>query len=74
MVLDGYHSITNVDYSPVVIERMRELHDGVLGLRYVLADCRRASSCAQAFKLSSLFCRLPRKNTTIVQDLWCRWN
>jgi len=43
MVLDGYHSITNVDYSSVAIERMREMHKGVHGLHYVLADCRRAS-------------------------------
>jgi hypothetical protein len=42
MVLDGYHSITNVDYSAVAIERMREMHKGVCGLHYVLADCRRA--------------------------------
>ena len=43
MVLDGYQSITNVDYSAVVIAKMRELHRNVRGLRYAVADCRRAA-------------------------------
>lgn len=43
MVLDGYQSITNVDYSSVAIARMRELHRNVRGLRYAVADCRRAA-------------------------------
>ena len=43
MVQDGYQSITNVDYSSVAIARMRELHRDVRGLRYAVADCRRAA-------------------------------
>lgn len=43
MVLDGYQSITNVDYSSVVIAQMRELHRNVRGLRYAVADCRRVA-------------------------------
>lgn len=45
MVMDGYQSITNVDYSAVAIERMRDQHKGVRGLRYAVADCRRAARC-----------------------------
>ena len=43
MVLDGYQSVTNVDYSSVVIAKMRELHRNVRGLRYAVADCRCAA-------------------------------
>ena len=51
MVMDRYQSITNVDYSAVAIERMRDQHKGVRGLRYAVADCRRAAPLLPAARL-----------------------
>ena len=38
--LGGYKSIVSIDYSPVAIELLRELHKGMPQLSYEVADCR----------------------------------
>ncbi|PNW77665.1 hypothetical protein CHLRE_10g446300v5 [Chlamydomonas reinhardtii] len=43
MAMDGYR-VTNVDISPVVIERMKLQHSQLAGLDYLVADCRDMSS------------------------------
>lgn len=41
MALDGYKDVTNVDYSPVVIQQLRQAHGTTWpALRYAVADCR----------------------------------
>ncbi|GIL49254.1 hypothetical protein Vafri_5381 [Volvox africanus] len=37
---DGYREIVNVDYAPVCIQQLSELHAGLPGLSYEVADCR----------------------------------
>ncbi len=40
MNLDGYASITSVDYSEVVIDQMQQAHQHYPQLQYAVADAR----------------------------------
>ncbi|KAG2428805.1 hypothetical protein HXX76_011505 [Chlamydomonas incerta] len=63
MALDGY-SVTNVDISPVVIERMKLQHSQLPTLEYLVADCRDMSglpgggfgSCIDKGTLDAVLC------------------
>ncbi|EFJ42242.1 hypothetical protein VOLCADRAFT_83711 [Volvox carteri f. nagariensis] len=45
---DGYQRILNVDYAPVCIQQLSELHAGLQGLSYEVADCRSMPQYADA--------------------------
>lgn len=37
---DGYHNIVNLDYSPVVIEKMRRANEQCAGMEWIVGDVR----------------------------------
>ena len=56
MALDGYASITSVDYSDVVVEQMQQSPGQLPQLRYAVADARCAASCVRIHTAAALLC------------------
>lgn len=49
MYLDGYRNIVNMDYSPVVIDRMREAHANMTEMTWVEMDINKLDFANDTF-------------------------
>ena len=49
MYYDGYTNIVNIDYSPIIIEKMRRKHKHLVGMQYMLMDITRMTFDKNSF-------------------------